>query len=278
MHKKNSWRMHKYRLRKRNNKNNSSNYLWQATANKKKKNITLPEPQPLTHRPRPRRRPLLAAAAANALQGRWTTTKTTKIQKQSHKSVTKGFVICSEFAQLFWTCCCCSYLLLHSIFPGDANLWASQWRDNGHDTTIPRYLVYMVQGKSVIAKLPLLLFLLFAVVFVAVNATPRNAFIFFFLLFPPSVVGLTTLLCYCKSQARRPRHARNSIVSVDDDDDDVRRCWRRQLKHKCQCVSRGARYAVLLLLLLLLFVCCFVVSQYKYLFAQFFVRLKVRSK
>lgn len=129
MHKKNSWRMHKYRLRKRNNKNNSSNYLWQATANKK--NITLPEPQPLTHRPRPRRRPLLAAAA-NALQGRWTTTKTTKIQKQSHKSVTKSFVICSEFAQLFWT-----YLLLHSIFPGDANLWASKWRDNGYDTTIP---------------------------------------------------------------------------------------------------------------------------------------------
>lgn len=135
----------------------------------------------------------------------------------------------------------------------------------------------MVQRKSVIAKLLLLLlFLLFVVVFVAVNATPRNAFIFFFLLFPPSCrwsYYSAVLLCYCKSQARRPRHARNSIISVDDD---VRRCWRRQLKHKCQCVSRGARYAVLLVLLL--FVCCFVVSQYKYLFALFFVRFKVRSK
>lgn len=197
MHKKNSWRMHKYRLRKRNNKNNSSNYLWQATANKKK---TLPclSPSPLHTGPGRDAVPFWQQQQQpTRFKGDELQQKQQKYKKQSHKSVTKSFVICSEFAQLFWTCCCCSYLLLHSIFPGDANLWASQWRDNGHDTTIPRYLVYMVQGKSVIAKLMLLLllFLLFAVVFVAVNATPRNAFIFFFLLFPPSVVGLTTLLC-----------------------------------------------------------------------------------
>lgn len=50
MHKKNSWRMHKYRLRKRSNKNNSSNYLWQATANKKKHYLAW-APAPYTQAP-----------------------------------------------------------------------------------------------------------------------------------------------------------------------------------------------------------------------------------